>query len=183
MTYTIKRRGELLDIPESTVRYWRDRYSEFIPYSGTGRKRRYPEEALEVLRLICGYSERSVNADDIKEALSTKFTRFMEVDQEPQRRTTATQQENSLLPAKADLLPVVHGMINEALGQTLELMADQKGRLDRLEADNRELQAKVEAMAKSKKKRKRPQTTKQMINQLQTLRKRLGVLDKRLSQK
>lgn len=183
MTYTIKRLGELLDIPESTVRYWRDRFNEFIPYSGTGRKRRYPEEALEVLRFICDYSERSANAEDIKEALSAKFTRFIDVDQEPQRRTIATQQENSLLPAKADLLPVVHGMINEALGRTLELMADQKGRLDRLEADNRELQVKVEAMAKSKKKRKRPATTKQMINQLQTLRKRLDVLNKRLSQK
>jgi len=183
MTYTIKRLGELLNIPESTVRYWRDKYSEFLPYTGAGRKRRYPEEALEVLRFICGYSERSANAEDIIEALTTKFTRFIDVDQETQHRTTATQQENSLLPAKADLLPVVQGMISEALGRTLELMADQKGRLDRLEADNRELQAKVEAMAKIKKKRKRPETTKQMINQLQTLGKRLDILDKRLSQK
>ena len=183
MTYTIKKLGELLDVPESTVRYWRDRYSEFIPYSGTGRKRRYPAEALEVLRLICDYSERSSNAEDIKEALSTKFTKFIDIEQEPQRRTTATQQENSLLPTKADLLPVVQGMISEVLGRTLELIADQKGRLEKLETDNRELQAKVKAMAKSKKKRKKPPTTKQMINQLQALGKRLDIVNKRLSQK
>ena len=77
--------------------------------------------------------------------------------------------------------------ISEALGRTLELtlelIADQKGRPEGLEADNRALQARVEAMAKIKKKRKRPQNIKQMINQLQTIGKRLDLLDKRLSQK
>jgi len=74
-------------------------------------------------------------------------------------------------------------MISEVLGRTLELIADQKGRLEKLETDNRELQAKVKAMAKSKKKRKKPPTTKQMINQLQALGKRLDIVNKRLSQK
>jgi len=40
-------------------------------------------------------------------------------------------------------------MISQALIGTLEIIADQKDRLDRLEADNRELLAKVDALSKS----------------------------------
>lgn len=88
-----------------------------------------------------------------------------------------------LEPRRATRNTIRPFLISEALGRTLELIVDQKGRPERLEADNRALQAKVESTTKSKKKRMRPATTKQMINQLQTVRKRLDILDKRLSQK
>jgi len=41
-----------LGLPESTTRYYRDAFSQFVPSVGHGRKRRYPEEALSVLRFI-----------------------------------------------------------------------------------------------------------------------------------
>ncbi|MGD2134804.1 MAG: MerR family transcriptional regulator [Gemmatimonadales bacterium] len=41
-----------LGIPESTVRYYRDAFNSHIATVGTGRRRRYPPEAVAVLRSI-----------------------------------------------------------------------------------------------------------------------------------
>lgn len=39
-----------LGLPESTTRYYRDVFATHVPSVGRGRKRRYPEEAVAVLR-------------------------------------------------------------------------------------------------------------------------------------
>jgi len=49
---TLKQIAESLALPESTVRYYRDAFPDRIPTVGTGRRRRYPQEAVEVLRSI-----------------------------------------------------------------------------------------------------------------------------------
>src|SRR3990172_3903362 len=41
-----------LGLPESTVRYYRDAFLDHIPSVGTGRRRRYPPQAVAVLRSI-----------------------------------------------------------------------------------------------------------------------------------
>jgi len=154
-TYSVKQMAEVAGIPESTIRYYRDRHKDFIPYTGKGRRRRYTEESLEILLRICGYADDNLNAIEIDERLNAEYDRIIEVkpdETEPhaQRRSSAAQQEKGLLPSlvKGEILPAVQGMITQALTGTLELIADQKGRLDRLEADNRELKAKVFAMAR-----------------------------------
>ena len=42
--YTIREIAQELDLPESTVRYYRDAFPEHIATVGTGRRRRYPGE-------------------------------------------------------------------------------------------------------------------------------------------
>ena len=49
---TLKQLAEELHLPESTVRYYRDAFLDHIPSVGTGRRRRYPREAVAVLRSI-----------------------------------------------------------------------------------------------------------------------------------
>ncbi len=56
--YTIRDIAGELALPESTVRYYRDAFALYLPTWGTGRRRRYPPEALELLRLIAdGYAQ------------------------------------------------------------------------------------------------------------------------------
>lgn len=50
--FTLRELADQLSIPESTVRYYRDAFLDHIPSVGTGRRRRYPEPALAVLRTI-----------------------------------------------------------------------------------------------------------------------------------
>src|SRR5258706_15353116 len=49
---TLKQLAEELHLPESTVRYYRDAFLDHIPSVGTGRRRRYPREAVAILRSI-----------------------------------------------------------------------------------------------------------------------------------
>src|SRR5579859_3651184 len=49
---TLKQLAEELHLPESTVRYYRDAFLDHIPSVGAGRRRRYPREAIAVLRSI-----------------------------------------------------------------------------------------------------------------------------------
>ena len=54
---TLKQVAETLDLPESTVRYYRDAFLDHIPSIGTGRRRRYPTPAIAVLRTVAeGYA-------------------------------------------------------------------------------------------------------------------------------
>jgi DNA-binding transcriptional MerR regulator len=56
--YNLREMARVLDLPESTVRYYRDAFAEHIATVGTGRRRRYPEDALATLRSIAdGYAK------------------------------------------------------------------------------------------------------------------------------
>ncbi|UCF39757.1 MAG: MerR family transcriptional regulator [Gemmatimonadota bacterium] len=56
--YTIREIAQELQLPESTVRYYRDAFPEHVATVGTGRRRRYPPEATAVLRSIAdGYAK------------------------------------------------------------------------------------------------------------------------------
>ncbi len=50
--YTIREIARELALPESTVRYYRDAFVEHVPAVGTGRRRRYPADAVAILRSV-----------------------------------------------------------------------------------------------------------------------------------
>lgn len=56
--YTIRDIARELGLPESTVRYYRDAFAAHLPTVGTGRRRRYPPDALDILRTVArGFAE------------------------------------------------------------------------------------------------------------------------------
>lgn len=68
--YTIRDVARELGLPESTVRYYRNAFSAYLPSVGTGRRRRYPPEAIPLLRLVAeGYAQNRTRAE-IEQALS-----------------------------------------------------------------------------------------------------------------
>lgn len=91
----MKRIAEKVGIPESTIRYYRDRHKDFVPYIGKGRRRRYTEESLEILLRICGYAEENLNAIDIDERLDAEYDRIIEVS--PEETETQTQRSRKTL--------------------------------------------------------------------------------------
>lgn len=90
---TIKQIADTLQIPESTIRFYRDRFEEYVPSIGTGRKRRYPENAIEVFRIIAESYERNMTAEEIKERLSLEFARNIDILETNSSSATVTQQE------------------------------------------------------------------------------------------
>src|SRR5690606_24289912 len=82
-----------LGLPESTVRYYRDRFPEYVPSVGDGRRRRYRPEAVDVLRFIADGLRNERTATEIAEALGRMFPKTLDVHDEPQQPTAAAQQQ------------------------------------------------------------------------------------------
>lgn len=74
-TLTIAEIAKRLELPESTVRYYRDRFLPYIPAVGEGRKKRYRVEALDVLGLIAQGLRSNRSAVDIENELAARFPR------------------------------------------------------------------------------------------------------------
>lgn len=91
---SIKDISQELGIPQSTLRYYRDLFMDYLPATGEGKKKRFYPEAIEVFQVIAKSMHMNKNADDINHDLSRRFTRFIEVNSESQESdATYSQQE------------------------------------------------------------------------------------------
>jgi hypothetical protein len=69
---TLRAVAQALRLPESTVRYYRDAFAEFLPTEGRGRRRRHPAEVLPLFELIAeGFAANWARAD-IRAALAQR---------------------------------------------------------------------------------------------------------------
>ncbi|WP_461834558.1 helix-turn-helix domain-containing protein [Desulfothermus sp.] len=87
--YTIKELSSILNVPESTLRYYRDRFEEFIPVVGKGRKRRYKKESIEIFKQIIKGYEEDLTTKQIRNNLLKKLSKK---DSEPEINKDQLQQ-------------------------------------------------------------------------------------------
>ncbi len=77
---TIKEIARHLQVPESNIRYYRDRFEEYIPSIGEGRKKRYKKEAVDVFaHIVHGYREEK-STEQIASELGSLFPRNVHVN-------------------------------------------------------------------------------------------------------
>jgi len=70
--------GRQLEIPPSTVVYYKDKFDKFIPSEGGGgRRRRYPVEVLEIFRRIREMFKDNWSTEQIERELALKFSLLM----------------------------------------------------------------------------------------------------------
>ncbi|MFO8031037.1 MAG: MerR family transcriptional regulator [Desulfohalobiaceae bacterium] len=74
---TIKEIARRLEVPESNIRYYRDRFQEFLPAVGQGRKKRYKAQALEVFRYIVQAYQNDLSTEQIAQKLQQDFPRHL----------------------------------------------------------------------------------------------------------
>ncbi|WFS64058.1 MerR family transcriptional regulator [Pseudodesulfovibrio thermohalotolerans] len=71
--------GRRLDIPPSTVVYYKDKFEKFIPVEGgDGRRARYPVEVLEIFRRIRKMFNDNWSTEQIERELALKFGVLMD---------------------------------------------------------------------------------------------------------
>jgi len=72
--YSLREISSELDIPKSTVVKYKDYFSDFLPMSGKGKRKKFGEESLEILATIRKCREED-NLDwlEIKDLLSEKY--------------------------------------------------------------------------------------------------------------
>lgn len=88
---TLRQLAAQLDLPESTIRYYRDAFLDHIPLVGTGRRRRYPPQAAAVLRSIAMSYASGQSRGDIARALEQDWPR-------PETAATAVQHSGPTRP-------------------------------------------------------------------------------------
>ncbi|MFV0421676.1 MerR family transcriptional regulator [Oleidesulfovibrio sp.] len=65
--------GRRLDVPPSSIVYYKDRFVRFIPTAGgKGRRLKYPPEAVTLFKEIREMFERNLSAEEIESHLSEK---------------------------------------------------------------------------------------------------------------
>lgn len=95
---TIAEIARALSLPESTVRYYRDRFAGYVPSQGQGRSRRYEPAALEVLRAIADAMRSNVPQEEIEQRLAASYPLTVDADKSitrPQQQSAATQQQSA----------------------------------------------------------------------------------------
>src|SRR5258705_7244403 len=65
-TYTLRDIAREVNLPESTIRYYRDAFAGYIPTVGLGRRRRYAPEALDIFRIIVDGFAQNLSREDIE---------------------------------------------------------------------------------------------------------------------
>ena len=71
-----------LGVPESTVHYWKNRFAQHLPSTGSGRQKRFRVEAVDVFRVIAEMFSLGHSAQDVMETLSKRFPLTASVDGE-----------------------------------------------------------------------------------------------------
>ncbi|TVM16897.1 MerR family transcriptional regulator [Oceanidesulfovibrio indonesiensis] len=67
--------GRRLNIPPSSVAYYKDRFSRFIPQQGgSGRRTRYPADALPIFKEIRHMFNNNYSAEQVERDLARKFS-------------------------------------------------------------------------------------------------------------
>lgn len=98
---SIKDISQEIGIPQSTLRYYRDLFMDYLPATGEGKKKRFYPEAVEVFQAIAKGMHQNKNADDIAHDLNRRFARFIEVDSESQDGSATVSQEGELAQSQA----------------------------------------------------------------------------------
>jgi len=72
-----------LGVPESTVHYWKNRFAQHLPSTGSGRQKRFRPEAVEVFRVIAEMFSLRHSAAYVMDALYKRFPLSAQLDGAP----------------------------------------------------------------------------------------------------
>jgi len=120
---TMAQIAKQLNLAESTARFYRDRFEDFIPSVGEGRKKRYKPDTVKVLRFIAEGYKRNLTAMDINNGLSRMVARNIEVENET-AIPTATAQQQSENKLKQYTLQLQIAL--EQMNTNMQIIANQK---------------------------------------------------------
>jgi DNA-binding transcriptional MerR regulator len=174
---TIKEIARRLEVPESNIRYYRDRFQEFLPAVGQGRKKRYKAQALEVFKYIVQAYQNDLSTEQISQKLQQEFPRHLLPAQEPQE----TAQENPKQPVQSQGLLQSQARTLERISQALLQKDSMNREVYRLEQEQHRLKRGLVLLWKNSKQEKKQQeqsspeseqTLRKLGQELQDLRQR-----------
>lgn len=92
--------SRLLEVPESTLHYWKNRFAQYLPSTGRNRQKRFKSEAVEIFKIISAMLKQGHTAEDVMAELSRKYPVNAALDPHPPETAASVQiQQASLEPA------------------------------------------------------------------------------------
>ncbi|SMF36306.1 MerR family transcriptional regulator [Desulfovibrio gilichinskyi] len=76
--------SRLLEVPESTLHYWKNRFAQYLPSTGRNRQKRFKPEAVEIFSLIASMLKQGHTAEDVMADLSRKYPVNVAIEQPSQ---------------------------------------------------------------------------------------------------
>lgn len=153
---SIKDISQELGIPQSTLRYYRDLFMEYLPASGEGKKKRFYPEAVDVFAAIAKGMHQNKNVEQIGNDLGNRFARFIEIPQETQESSATESQEEEFEEKQAlatvsqvdgSAIMAVIASQNQALQQiaaTISIVNEQQEELHNLKHEVFKLEERIE---------------------------------------
>jgi DNA-binding transcriptional MerR regulator len=71
--YSVAAIAKILDMPESTLHYWKNRFDDVLPSVGRGRNKRFRPEAVDIFRAIGRLLGQGLSAADVKTELARQY--------------------------------------------------------------------------------------------------------------
>lgn len=128
---TIKEIARRLNMPESTVRYYRDKWPEYMPEVEGGRYKKYRPEAVQVIEIIASANRRNEAQQTIAESLNAQFARNMDPGAEQAQPSAAAAQQQTDISNNREYYKLIAALRDEIFYL--------RGQVQELQQDNREL--------------------------------------------
>jgi len=71
--YSVAAIAKMLDVPESTLHYWKNRFDDVLPSLGRGRNKRFRPEAVEIFRAIGRMLGQGMSCADARAELARQY--------------------------------------------------------------------------------------------------------------
>lgn len=154
--------AKVLDVPESTLHYWKNRFDEVLPSLGQGRNKRFRPEAVAVFRDIGVLLGQGLSCADVRAELARRHpinvapgpVEAVAVREAPAAATVETGRDGALAVATRigteiakTLLTHLHQQFAPAPGALADASAAAlRAELDRVRSENASLTEKMELL-------------------------------------
>jgi DNA-binding transcriptional MerR regulator len=160
-----------LELPESTLHYWKNRFGPYLPSVGRNRQKRFKPEAVEVFRLIAQRLRSGHPSQDIMAELSRRYP----VNAEPSFESQAEAPPPAAQPQQtpAEIGAAIGAEIARSLSDTLQaILAAQNQAQPAL--PSQEMQEQIEAV------KQQGEQVQALKSENEDLRNKLSVLESEL---
>ncbi|MGE4556407.1 MAG: MerR family transcriptional regulator [Desulfovibrionaceae bacterium] len=111
-----------LELPESTLHYWKNRFAPYLPSVGRNRQKRFKPEAVDVFRLIAQRLRSGHPSQDIMTELSHRYPVNAEPSFNAPAETLPTGPQR-VQQTPAEIGAAIGTEIAKALAETLQTLA------------------------------------------------------------
>lgn len=113
---TIADIAKQLNLSQSTTRFYRDKYNDYLPCIGEGRSRRYQSETVEGLKIIMDSYKEKLPSTMIESKLQERFGI-------PQHTTAERKQQTTTMVGTQENEPMVNQVLTLIITQQKQLIS------------------------------------------------------------